>query len=169
MRGELQRDAGFTTTSGFEANFGPVSMWIARGFIGQYASNSGDLSLPALRHVSRVKMGVYKLQQPSDTRMVSMPASLRRYVGRNGWEHLGTFREDDQAVWVLYRARNEEIRDLFVVVVSEEDLVMTRLTGNLTEAVMTYLRQNPVNLPVFVESVASDDAELDAAAEAVLN
>jgi hypothetical protein len=168
VRGELQREAGFRTSSGFEANFGPVSMWIARGFIGRHAGNSGDLASLALRHVRRVKVGVYKLERPLDSRQVAMPATLRRYTNRGGWEHLGTFREDDQAVWVLYRARNEEIRDLFVVVLGEEELVMTRLTGNLTEAVMTYLRENPVDLPTFVDTVAGDEAALEAAAEAVL-
>ncbi|CAN0591105.1 unnamed protein product [Laminaria digitata] len=33
----------------------------------------------------------------------------------------------------MYRERNRRVRDLFVVVLTEDEMVLTRIQGNLTE------------------------------------
>ena len=102
-----------------------------------------------------------------DARSLTMPDRLRRYMERGDWVHLATFREDEQAGWVLYRERAEQITDLFAVVLTGEDLVLAKLTGDFNALVMNALADERTALPFFRTSETQEEANAeDAVVEA---
>jgi hypothetical protein len=145
-------------------SFGAVSIGFARlvtGLVGEDAAPARMI----LRDVRRVKVGRFDVAGPVDADRVRMPARLRRYVERDGWMHLVTFRQDGEAGWVLYRARGERITDLFVTVLSGDELVLARISGNLSEIAFTLLEHADVRMPFFGEALSTDDeAAVDEAA-----
>jgi len=41
--------------------------------------------------------------------------------------------DDEEISWLMYRERHGRVHDLFVVVFTEEEMVLARLQGNLDE------------------------------------
>lgn len=118
----------------FTFNVGPV--WTAR--LAELAAfgrvDEARLASDYLRDVRRVEVGIFRMRG-------DVPASLNftraPHLQRRGWQALARVREPDgENVSVLYRERYGEIRDLFVIVLAAPDLVIVRLTGNLTNLVL---------------------------------
>ncbi len=82
-----------------------------------------------LTEIRRVKVGVYRTESLPYEGDLELE-ELQRFR-RNGWQVAAKVRDDDELVWVLYRERYEEVRDVFVLALSEDDLVIIRVEGNL--------------------------------------
>ena len=89
------------------------------------------------RRVRRVKVAQYPVSGLVDLRGIGQPAILARYQA-GGWLPLVTVRDSSEAVWVMYRERGRDPRltDLLAVALSDEELVMTRVSGDLTGLVL---------------------------------
>jgi hypothetical protein len=144
-------------------SFGAVSLGFARLVSGLVGEDSQDVRA-VLRGVRRVQVGRFDVAGPVDAPGLRMPARLRRYVDREGWEHLVTFRQDGEAGWVLYRARGERITDLFVTVLSDDELLLARISGDLTGVALALLQQGDVALPMFREASTAQERRQDEAA-----
>src|SRR5690606_3138536 len=70
---------------------------------------------------------------PSSLEALDLPGAAK--LERQGWEVLAKFREDDEVVHVYYRERRDAIRDLYVMVLSDDELVITRVKGDLSHLV----------------------------------
>ena len=88
-----------------------------------------DLIGAYLRDIRRVKVGVYEVEDLPPLDEVDL-ADLDRFRERD-WEL--AFRRTDRydVVWVLYRERWEVVRDVYVLVLNEHDLVLVRVQGYL--------------------------------------
>ena len=89
------------------------------------------------RRVRRVKVAHYPVSGVLDLRRIGQPAILQRYRA-GGWQPLVTVRDSSEAVWVLYRERERDLRltDLLAVALSDEGLVLTRVSGDLSGLVL---------------------------------
>ena len=89
------------------------------------------------RRVRRVKVAHYPVSGVVDLRRIGRPAILDRYRA-GGWLPLVTVRDSSEAVWVLYRERERDLRltDLLAVALSDDGLVLTRVSGNLSGLVL---------------------------------
>lgn len=141
MKREIQRDveAGGTAEvgRGFAVAFGRGTIGSSR-FLSRLVAPSATEPYRALsRHVRQVKVARYDVAGTFDGRDVGRPSALDRYEA-DGWIPLATVRDEDQAAWVLYRedARTLELTDLLAIALSEEDLVLTRLRGDLSALVL---------------------------------
>lgn len=112
-------------------NLGPVSLRTLRWISGLVPEEEARQAATYLRDVRRVKVGVYRSEDPAALQHVD-PIRLRRFE-QDGWETAVRAQEEGERVWVLYRERNGGIRDLYVVVLSEEELVLARLKGRLDQ------------------------------------
>jgi len=65
---------------------------------------------------------------------LAAPAQLQRKQER-GWEVAVKVREEDQFVWVMYRADDRAVREVLVVVLDDEELVMVKARGRLDRIV----------------------------------
>lgn len=82
-----------------------------------------------LSEIRRVKVGVYRTEQLPYEGDLEL-ASLRRF-NENGWELAVKVRDEDELVWVLYREWYDEVRDMFILVLDDENLVIVRVEGYL--------------------------------------
>lgn len=82
-----------------------------------------------LRDIRRVKVGVYEVDNLPPLRALAIPR-LPRFQ-EEGWEVAVKVREDDEVAWILYRERYGTVRDLYFVVLDDEDLVVLRFEGYL--------------------------------------
>lgn len=120
-------------------SFGPVSLFTARLFTGLMPAEVKE-ARPYLRALRRVQVGVYRTEQLPPLSDVDLP-HLRR-LREKGWETLVVTREEDETVWVLYRERRGTVRDLYVLTLGEDELVMVRLKGRLDQLLKHALREH---------------------------
>jgi hypothetical protein len=82
-----------------------------------------------LDEIEQIKVGVYRTYGLPPLDAVDLPR-LHRFEDQ-GWLMAVKSLEDDTAVWVLYRERHGTVRDLYVLVLTEEELVLARVQGHL--------------------------------------
>lgn len=101
--------------------------WIA----GLVPEPEAQMARDYLYDIRKIKVGVYRTEYLPPLDEVDLP-TLQHFT-ENGWEVAVKVRERDEMIWVLYREQGETIRDLYVVVLSDEELVMTRIEGRLND------------------------------------
>ena len=118
-----------------ELSFGPVMLTLARVLTSVIPD--ADEARPWLRGVSRVQIGVYDAHIGS-TAELRMPKHLKSLLD-NGWETAVRMRDDDEAVWLLYRPDGDKVREIFVVVLNDDELVLVKARGHLERIVAAAL------------------------------
>ena len=103
--------------------------WIARQANDEDAYRAAEY----ISEMRRVKVGVYRTEHLPDGGTPDLD-SLRRFE-RNGWMTAAKVHDDDEHVWVMYRERYNEIRDMFILVLDSSDLVIVRVEGDLNDIV----------------------------------
>ena len=119
-------------------SFGPLSLLSARLATGLMPSETRDEVRPYLRTLRRVKVGVYRAEGLSSLETLDLP-QVRR-LRKKGWETAIAIREPEATTWILYRERRSSVRDLYVLTLSEEELVMVRLKGRLDKLLTHVMR-----------------------------
>jgi len=128
---ELERqlpDAKFDKE--FALSLGPMALGFAKLVSGMVGDDDVRHARAYLKEVSRVQVAVYETRDMPSMSNLRMPSRLKDLEDR-GWETAVKVREEDEAVWVMYRIDGESIRELYVVVLSDDELVLVKATGNL--------------------------------------
>jgi len=120
-----------------ELSFGPVLIGVAR--LVTAVIPDADEVRPFLRGMSRVQIGIYKTEIDS-LPALRMPGQLQALLD-DGWETVVRVRENDEAVWVLYRPDGDKIREVFIVVLNEHELVLVKAKGRLEKLVEAALNE----------------------------
>ena len=110
-------------------NLGPNTLGLVGWLAGISNDEDAERARAYLRDISRVKIGVYEVENLPDLSGLEL-SSLDR-LKRQGWETAAKTVEADEAVWVLYREADDTIRDMYVFVLDEQELVLVRLRGHL--------------------------------------
>ncbi|HET6463223.1 MAG TPA: DUF4252 domain-containing protein [Candidatus Krumholzibacteria bacterium] len=132
VRADLQHQLpGSSFDKNIELSLGPVMMTFAR--VATSMIPGAREARPYLRGVSRVQVGVYEshIDHMED---VQMPKRLQSLLDA-GWETAVRVRDEREAVWLLYRPDGEEVKEIFVVVLNDDELVMVKARGNLERLV----------------------------------
>ena len=119
-------------------SFGPLTMVLARtitGFIPDAHEVRGYL-----RDVSRLQVAVYEVSGRPDDAPVQTPAHLQELLD-DGWEMAARVNDEGDRVWLLYRLDDDSVREMFVVAMSDDELVLVKLKGRL-ERVMAQALEN---------------------------
>jgi hypothetical protein len=88
-----------------------------------------------LHDINRVAIAVYETEAMPAPITVSMPKSLKRLKEKDDWELAVRTCQDDESMWLLCRIEKDEIREVFLVVLSEDELVIVRSKGRLDRVV----------------------------------
>jgi hypothetical protein len=72
---------------------------------------------------------------------VHMPQRLQSLV-EQGWETAVRVRDDDEAVWLLYRPDGERVKEIFVVVLNSDELVLVKARGHLERLVAAAIKES---------------------------
>lgn len=130
FRRDMERQyPGLELDQGVSVRFGPGMMrtlgWISRRVPEPEAQMVADY----LNEVERVHVGYYPVADAPPLEDVDLPVMER--LERDGWELAVKVVEDDERVWMFYRERFDTIHDIYVVVLTEEELVITSIEGHL--------------------------------------
>ena len=137
LQHDIERTGTATVGKGYAMSFGRGTIGTSR-FLGRmFAPTSTEPVRRLAGHVRRVQVAQYPVEGAFDTRQLRPPEALNRYT-EDGWHPLVTVRDEEAAVWVLYHERPDDLAltDLLTVVVADEALVVTRISGDLTALVL---------------------------------
>ena len=112
-------------------NLGPISLRTLGWFTKLAPEEEGDMAARYLRDISRVKVGVFRSDNPAELERLN----ISRLGFEKEWTVALKTRDDDSRVWVLYRENAKTLKDLYVVVLDEEQLVVARVHGRLQRLV----------------------------------
>lgn len=122
----LKKEAGVTVTRS--------GIWLTR--MGLKIANEPDI--PKLRGLRRVEVGVYNVQGYRDGATASGPVELDAVF--DDWNTLVSMNGDGEQVRVLTRENHGKLRQLLVVVASEDEWVLVRLRGRLDQLIEQAIR-----------------------------
>ena len=140
---EVEREGSAEVGRGFAVAFGGGTIGTSR-FLGRLvAPESTEPYRRLSASVRQVKVARYPLVGTVDGMRLARPACLDAYEA-DGWLPMVSARDAGSATWVLYREDAEGLRltDLLAVAVSDEELVLTRITGDLTTLALDALRES---------------------------
>jgi hypothetical protein len=84
-----------------------------------------------LNEITGVSIAVYEVDSLLPVDDLELPKRLQRLLEEKGWDVLVKVREEGEIVWVLYQEHREHIRNLYVVALEDDELVLVRLRGRL--------------------------------------
>ncbi len=114
---------------GISMNLGPFSLRLAKWILRRVDDEDAEMASEYLSDIRRVKAGVYKVNDYSPDGLSAIP-SLRRFE-RKGWELAVKAHDDEESVLIYYRERDNKVRDMFVIVATDEELVLAKIEGRL--------------------------------------
>ena len=119
---ELEKEVEITVESGVFTSVGRI--------LGRVADDD-DVYMASryIQELRRVKVGVYKIRRFPENEPMNL-LGLTRFE-EDGWELATQVRDRDEMIWVLYREWYDEVRDMFVLVMNDDELVLIRMEGAL--------------------------------------
>ena len=102
------------------------------GWITQYVDDADAQQASRIAYgIRRIKAGIYPVDEAPDFETFNV-AEMDRFM-RKGWKPALKVEDDEEVSWLMYRERKGRVHDLFVVVLTDDELVLARLQGNLDE------------------------------------
>jgi hypothetical protein len=132
VRSDLEHQLpGASFDKNVEFSCGPVLLTLART-VTSIIPGARE-ARPYLSGVSHVEIGVYDAHVDSLTD-VRMPRRLQTLIDE-GWETAVRVRDNHEAAWLLYRPDGDEVKEIFVVVLDRDELVLVRARGHMEKLV----------------------------------
>lgn len=130
-RHAIEANSDIDTDTGIVVSLGP-GLFHTAGFLAKLADDEDAQMASRLAYgIRRIKAGVYPLDYHSGFSYVDVP-ELAQFKKRD-WKVALKVEDYNEVGWIMYRERKRRVRDMFVVVLTEDELVLARLQGNLTE------------------------------------
>ncbi|HET6349896.1 MAG TPA: DUF4252 domain-containing protein [Candidatus Krumholzibacteria bacterium] len=126
---------GSSFNKNIELSLGPLTLSLARLVTSLVPGT--DEARPWLHGLSHVQVGVYEASIDSVDN-VRTPRRLRSLLD-HGWETAVRVRDHNEAVWILYRPDGDHVKEVFVVVLNEDELVLVKASGHLERLVAAAL------------------------------
>jgi hypothetical protein len=125
-------------------NLGPFGVRLARWITARVDREDEDLQRVSryLRDVRRIKVGVFRNRGAHGAQLGDIP-SLRRFQ-RRGWEVAVAARDDDEQLWLMYREKRGSISDIYAIVQEDDELVIARIQGHLTDLLESAIQDHDV-------------------------
>lgn len=130
IRVEIERQLpGASFDREFAISLGPGSLGLAKMIV-RFIPD-GHEARRYLRDVSHVKLAVYNADGIPPDAKLEVPSQMAELLEDQGWQLAARVNDHDENVWMLCRVENDEIHELFLVVLSDDELVMVRARGRL--------------------------------------
>ncbi len=112
-------------------------------------SDAPEFTDDILRKVDRVQIGVYKNNdwrnyKPNFASMKKISDDLRE----DGYNFIVRAVDRDEMVLVTVKGDSEKIKEMFIVVATDEELVMTQIFGDLNEIMEIAIKQQGLDFEV---------------------
>ena len=122
MKRDLERDlpeAHFKRQVQF--TIGPMSLGLVR-LLSLVAPNI-DQQRELLKEIDRVAIAVYENKGRPLFKGNKLPRAIYDLLERGRWQMAVKIREEDELIWVLYQVYNKQIRDLYLVILEDDELI----------------------------------------------
>ncbi len=130
-KNEIEHNTRIDAHPGVVVSLGP-GLFQTTGFITKFIDEQDAQLASRLAYgIRRIKAGVYPLSRRSNYDQLDLP-SLNRFQKR-GWQPAIKVEAYGEVGWIMYRERGNRVKDMFVVVLTEDEMVLARIQGNLTE------------------------------------
>ena len=84
-----------------------------------------------LSHIDHVDINVQEISGLSSVKDIDWPDDVMKKLEKEGWEILVKAREDEEIVFVLYKPHRNTIRQMYVMVLGLDELVLVKIEGSL--------------------------------------
>jgi hypothetical protein len=134
----------------FALSLGPITLGLARTIV-RLVPDAAEVR-GYLHDVRSVKVAVYDVTNLPPEFGLKMPRRLVSLVEEDGWEIAAKVSQHNENVWLLYRAEDDSVTDIYVVVLSDDELVLVRARGNIDQLAAKAMRDHvaassPVRIP----------------------
>jgi CheY-like chemotaxis protein len=134
----------------FALSVGPITLGLARTIV-RLVPDAAE-AREYLEDVRSVKVAIYDASNLPIDADLTMPKKLASLIEEDGWEVAARVNQDNENVWLLYRAEEDSIKDIYVVVLSDDELVLIRAHGNIDHLAAKAMRDHvadasPVRVP----------------------
>jgi hypothetical protein len=131
-------------------SLGPLSLGLARfvtRFIPEsYVPEAGEAHA-YLEEVRRVQVAMYRTLSLPSLHGVRMPLHLKQLMREQGWQLAVKTQKEKELVWVLTRQEGGIVRDIYVVLLDEEQLVLVRVEGRMQQLLAKAMQNRADELP----------------------
>ena len=110
-------------------SLGPAALRTLGWLVGLAPEEEAQMAKEYLHEIDRVKVGLFTIEDMPDLDDFDPPA-IRRFRD-DDWEVAVKTREDDEIIWVMYRERHNTVRDIYTIVLTDDELVLARVKGHL--------------------------------------
>ena len=128
---DIERESNADFKTGVVVSMGP-ELFQTVGWLANYVDDDDAQKASRLAYgIRRIKAGIYPVEDEANFEDLDIP-ELSRFKHK-GWKPALKVIESDGIGWLLYRERHGRVHDLFVVALTDEELVLARIRGNLDE------------------------------------
>lgn len=147
IRRQIMSDVDGDFSRIVEISVGPAGLYLT-GLAASLADAEIDVAA-MIRKISRVQVSVYENEDWGDVTMNnSLTRKLSDKMSREGWTCLVKTRDHEEMSLVFAREDGEKINQMFVIALSEENFVMTEISGDLSGLVELALKDKGLNLQI---------------------
>lgn len=125
-----------------ELTLGPLSMILVRQ-VTKWVPDARE-AYDYLRDLSRIELAIYETERKPSTMTVSLPGKLQNLLEREEWELALKVSSDNELVWLLYRIDRNTIREAYLVVMNDDELIMVKTEGRLERLIARALSESGV-------------------------
>jgi hypothetical protein len=105
---------------------GPLSLGIV-GFATSFIpGEEAGVAHASLTSFSRIKFGVYNTSLTN----VELSLPIIDRLRNTGWELVLRFQDEEQSVWLLTRERRRRLRDVYMIALTQDQLVVVKTEGD---------------------------------------
>ena len=131
-------------------SLGPLSLGLARfvtRFIPEgYVPEAGEAHA-YLQEVRRVQLATYRTISVPPLHGLRMPLHLKQLMREQNWQLAVKTQKEKELVWVLTRQEAGIIRDIYVVLLDTEQLVLVRVEGRMEQLLAKAMQNRADELP----------------------
>lgn len=146
MRLEIERQVpGAEFEHEFSLSLGPTALGLVRG-VSSLLPDAHEAHA-VLCDLQRVDLSVYRTEALPSVAKLRVPEALRQLLEDDGWTFVARVQEEDEAIWVLTYEEDDIVREIYVMAVNAEELVLARIVGDMDRIVARALEEHPFDIP----------------------
>jgi hypothetical protein len=148
VRNHVLRNIDMDVNRNIELSIGPALISFASLFV-SFAETDEPVD-EMMRQVKRVQVGVYEVQEVYDAKVSSsVVTELTDLMSEKGWKYIVKSRDRNEIATVFVRSEEvDELSEMFVVAVSDQEVVFVHIEGELEDLIEIAVREHGLGIQV---------------------
>ncbi|RMD50276.1 MAG: DUF4252 domain-containing protein [Ignavibacteria bacterium] len=122
-----------------ELSVGPVGLMFANIFV-KFADEEYQVS-DLVRQISRVQLSVYNRPEPNESNF-EMLRNITQMMKKKGMKYIVRAKDGDEMSAVFLNSNKDKINKLFVVALTDEEVVLVEIKGDLNKLIELAIKQH---------------------------